>query len=55
MGYLDIVKEEDTDFFTENSDGTTLIEMARREDNVEVLERETQGCHSQGDCRAQYC
>ena len=39
-GYLDIVKEldrEGTDFFTKDRDGTTLIEMARREDHVEVL------------------
>ena len=40
-GHLDIVKEldrEGTDFFTKDRNGTTLIEMARREDHVEVLE-----------------
>ena len=43
-GHLDIVKEldrEGTDFFTKDSDGTTLIEvarMARRRNHVEVLE-----------------
>ena len=40
-GHLDIVKELDrevTDFFTKDRDGRTLIEMARRNDNVEVLE-----------------
>ena len=41
IGKLDIVKEldrEGTDFFTKYRNGTTLIEMARREDHVEVLE-----------------
>ena len=40
-GNLDIVKEldiEGTDFFTKDWDGTTLIEMARRWHNEEVLE-----------------
>ena len=39
--HLDIVKEldrEGTDFFTKDRDGTTLMEMARGEDNDEVLE-----------------
>jgi len=40
-GYLDIVKEldmEGTDFFTKDSDGNTLIEVARMYNDAEVLE-----------------
>ena len=40
-GLLDIVKEldrEGTDFFTIDVDGETLIEVARREHRVKVLE-----------------
>ena len=40
-GYLDVVREldvEGTNFFTKNRDGTTLIEMARMHNHVDVLE-----------------